>query len=759
MQVRRTDRKVRKEISRPLEFVCLWGLWSSARRDKTQQIYGKLRKGVQMLGSASAVQRAADLPVADRSTLWARATATWWAVVGVALLSLLVGVVLTQDLGTSRSPSLRSTERSEAGLSVLPLAAQGQISAALGADDRAYRVSPAGDGFRAANPAQHMSSRFDRAGVMLESGALRLGLSMRGVGFGASLTALGSVPPRMAGNRVVYVRGGLREWYVNGPVGLEQGFTVVRAPAGRHTGPLTLSMALSGNARASLASGGKGLVLNGADGSSLRYSGLVAHDALGRTLPSRLALEGGRVLLRVDTHGARYPLTIDPLIQQGEKLTGGGESGKAWFGYSVALSSNGKTALIGGQQDNSKVGAAWVFTRTGSTWTQQGEKLTGGGEVGAGSFGISVALSANGNTALIGGSQDNGNIGAAWVFTRSGSTWTQQGEKLTGFGETGTGTFGESVALSASGSTALIGGPSDHPGEKEELGAAWIFTRSEGVWSQPVEKLTVTKEESKEAGFGWSVALSAEGNTALIGAKNNGTPYYEHHGAVWVFILSESRWVSQAKLTPKEAEGTEEEFGYSVALSANGNTALIGAPKEYNKTTESLGSAWVFTRSGSTWTQQGKKFYPNGAEGADELGWSVSLSGDGNTALLGGWADNLNGKTSGSVWLFARVGSTWLEEGRKYRAVGEEKGSFGWSVALSSEGDTALVGDPEVNTEVGGAYAFTYTFSPEELYGPENEGEPSQHRPCSGDPVNCATGNHVETQTDLSVGGVDPACM
>src|SRR5207248_1204155 len=121
----------------------------------------------------------------------------------------------------------------------------------------------------------------------------------------------------------------------------------------------------------------------------------------------------------------------------------------------------------------SSTGAAWVFTRSGSVWTQQA-KLTGTGEVGAGTVGVSVALSADGNTALLGGYSDDGGVGAAWVFTRSGATWTQQGQKLTGAGEVEAGAFGISVALSADGNTALIGGYLD----SERTGAAWVFTRS-----------------------------------------------------------------------------------------------------------------------------------------------------------------------------------------------------------------------------------------------------------------------------------------
>ena len=115
-------------------------------------------------------------------------------------------------------------------------------------------------------------------------------------------------------------------------------------------------------------------------------------------------------------------------VQRGEKLTGGGEIGEGFFGDSVALSSDGKRALIGGPEDNGGVGAAWVFKRKGSTWTQEA-KLAGGGEIGEGAFGRSVALSSDGNTALIGAPDPL--PGAALVFTRSGSGWTQEA-KLTG---------------------------------------------------------------------------------------------------------------------------------------------------------------------------------------------------------------------------------------------------------------------------------------------------------------------------------------
>jgi hypothetical protein len=152
--------------------------------------------------------------------------------------------------------------------------------------------------------------------------------------------------------------------------------------------------------------------------------------------PRRVAL--AIAVLSLSLLGAGLPegFADEPisLTQQGLKLTGVGESGQGRFGRSVALAADGDTALIGGPRDSGEVGAAWVFTRSSSAWAQQGEKLTGAGESGEGHFGRGVALSADGETALVGAPNDSGGVGAVWVYTRSDSGWSQQA-KLTGAGE------------------------------------------------------------------------------------------------------------------------------------------------------------------------------------------------------------------------------------------------------------------------------------------------------------------------------------
>src|SRR6202042_126328 len=190
-----------------------------------------------------------------------------------------------------------------------------------------------------------------------------------------------------------------------------------------------------------------------------------------------------------------------------------------------AVSWDGSRAVIGAPADDGFAGAAYVFARSGSTWTQLGSKLTATGESGEGSFGESVALSGDGATALIGANGDHGSVGAAWVFARSGRTWTQQGLKLTASGESGAGNFGISVALSSDGTTALIGAPLD-----AAVGTAWVFARSGSAWTQQGSKLTASDESSVGQGlFGWSVALSADGSTALIGGDGDN----DGAGAAW----------------------------------------------------------------------------------------------------------------------------------------------------------------------------------------------------------------------------------
>ena len=236
--------------------------------------------------------------------------------------------------------------------------------------------------------------------------------------------------------------------------------------------------------------------------------------------------------------GAAWIFTRDitsrnPWSQQGNKLVGTGAAGTAEQGLSVALSADGDTAIVGGPFDNTGVGAAWIFTRSNGVWSQQGGKLAGTGVVGISEQGTSVALSADGNTAAIGGPLDNGNAGAVWIFTRASGVWSQQGGKLAGSGAVGPAGFGSAVALSADGNTVVAGGPTDN----SFAGATWIFTRSGGGWSQQGGKLLGTGGVAAQQGT--AVAVSSDGNTLITGGPGDSS------GGAWVFVRSGGAWSQQ----------------------------------------------------------------------------------------------------------------------------------------------------------------------------------------------------------------------
>jgi FG-GAP repeat len=537
-----------------------------------------------------------------------------------------------------------------------------------------------------------LTTTFTAAGASLRAPAGKLTLAFASIARSAQSALAAPASPIAESSEVVYRRGTVSEHYQAGPYGLEQSFTVGTPPL-RGAGRLMLSMRIGGNLRAHAQS--SSVTFSGQTGApALVYGALSARDATGRKLSSQLRLRGGVLELLIDDSRARYPVRIDPFLQQGPKLTGGAEeSGAGEFGSGVALSADGNTALVGAPGDDANAGAAWVFSRSGTTWEQQGSKLTGGSEEGGnGRFGFRVALSSDGNTALVGGPLDGAGTGGAWVFSRTEGKWEQQGPKLTGGGEIGGGEFGIGVALSSDGNTALVGGSFDNNG----AGAVWTFTRAEGEWTQQGAKLTGSGEVGA-AHLGFNVALSEDGDTALAGggADSSGV------GAAWVFTRSEGEWAQQgAKLTGGGESGSGH-FGFSVALSGDGDTAMIGGLADNSE----AGAAWAFTRTEGAWTQQGAKLTGSGEVGNGLFGDSVSLSSSGEFALVGAPADSTN---VGAAFAFKRTGSTWEQLGAKLTGSEESgKGRFGSGTSISPDASTALIGADSDSGEVGAAWVFS----------------------------------------------------
>ncbi|MEO8398650.1 MAG: T9SS type A sorting domain-containing protein [Ignavibacteriaceae bacterium] len=383
-------------------------------------------------------------------------------------------------------------------------------------------------------------------------------------------------------------------------------------------------------------------------------------------------------------------LNAQQYVQQGNKLFGMPAIGTGWQGYSVSLSADGNTAIFGARIENANIGAAFVFTRLGNIWTQQA-KLVGTGAVGNALQGCGVAISADGNTAVVGGANDDAGNGAAWVFTRVGNTWTQQGEKLFGTGAVGKSFQGYQVDISDDGNTIISGGYQDNA----FAGAAWIFTRIGNTWTQQGNKLVGTGAVGS-AQQGVSVSLSSDGNTALLGSWGDNT----YAGAAWVFTRIGNTWTQQGnKLIGTGAIGNARQ-GYSVALSGDGNTAVIGG---YGDNTNA-GAAWIFTRLGNTWTQQGPKLVGSKAIGNAGQGGAVDISKDGNTVIIGGGGDNTK---AGAAWVFTRIGNTWTQLGSKFYGKGAVgNAQQGVSVKLSADGNTAIIGGWYDNAQAGASWVF-----------------------------------------------------
>jgi hypothetical protein len=351
------------------------------------------------------------------------------------------------------------------------------------------------------------------------------------------------------------------------------------------------------------------------------------------------------------------------------------------FGWSVSL--DGDTALIGAANDDNGKGSVYVFTRTGTAWMQQTKLFASDGTTDD-FFGNSVSL--YGDTALIGAEHDddNGNnSGSVYVFKRTGSIWTQEAKLLASDGTTGN-DFGCSVSLY--GDIALIGASDFY---KTGTGSAYVFVRTGSTWTQQTKLLASDGAEGDF--FGWSVSLC--GDNALVGAFGNDDNGY-NSGSAYIFTRNDTTWTEHQILLPLDNE-EDDYFGWSVTV--EGGNALIGAKFDKDNGPDS-GSAYIFTQVDSTWTEQQKLLALDGSP-SDQFGFSVSLCG--NTALIGANFDN---DTRGSAYIFARTDTIWTQRTKLLASDGAEMDDFGSSVSL--DGDTAFIGAHGDDDNRGSVYEF-----------------------------------------------------
>ncbi|HEX8737838.1 MAG TPA: hypothetical protein VF721_21080 [Pyrinomonadaceae bacterium] len=384
--------------------------------------------------------------------------------------------------------------------------------------------------------------------------------------------------------------------------------------------------------------------------------------------------------------------------QQAQLTAADGAAGDL-FGFSVAIS--GETVIVGAYQDdvgaNTNQGSAYIFIRSGTTWSQQAQLLASDGAQND-QFGYSVAIS--GNTVIVGAYLNdvgaNGNQGSAYIFIRSGITWSQQAQ-LTAADGAQDDQFGSSVAISDD--TAIVGAYLDDVGANADQGSAYIFVRSGTTWSQQAQLLA--SDGAADDRFGVSVSIS--GDTVIVGAVFDDVGANAEQGSAYIFVRSGTIWSQQAQLTASDGAAGDL-FGISVAIS--GNTVIVGADGDDVGANSDQGSAYIFVRSGTTWSQQPQLTASDGAAG-DQFGVSVAVSG--NNIIVGAVFDDVGANVDqGSAYVFRVLSPNWAQEAKKVASDGAASDQFGISVAIS--GDTAIVGAHldfvGANREQGSAYVF-----------------------------------------------------
>lgn len=645
------------------------------------------------------------------------------------------------SIGAS-APSAGSSSAST-GAAAIPLAARLSISGAIGAENAQFRIVRSGGGLLARMEGA-MSTRFEPGGASVSAGTLGvLRLAPTALGRGGMLQALRPVEPVARRNRVSYAYPDLHAWYVNGPLGLEQGFTLPRRPAG--AGALSLTVgSFPAHIQPLLQAGGRSVsILDSAGRVLARYGGLRVTDATGRVLAARIAVEGRQLLLRIDDRGARYPLRIDPWVLSATLTgTGLGQGRYATLGTAIAVSANGKVLAVGVPNSN----FVYVFTRPSSgNWSNahQTAVLKASPESNVDSSGVSyfgsylgdsVAISSDGSTIVAGAPGAYNGVGAVLVWTEPSNGWKHTSglptaELQNGDPEGPLDYLGASVAINGAGTVIAAGAPE----WDNEQGALFLARKPSHGWQNEVVGIFANVGEpganSAYGGvFGATIAMSSSGDTIVVGA-----PWQSGwEGALYVITRSNGNYAGYKEL-PDTASGTADQYficdpnsgygignpelGVSVAISAGGHTIVAGEP-----CAGTGGQAVVYDEPSHGWLTAGDGIAAGLTPlrpqvfNIQYLGATVAISGDGNTIAAEDPEYNAPG---GFVATFAKPSGGWSHadfaiDPNNFSTIlapnnfagGAEADVAGSPLAISSYGGTIFVGATSAS---GKGYVYVYT--------------------------------------------------
>jgi hypothetical protein len=570
-------------------------------------------------------------------------------------------------------------------MAALPAQMRAMVFAQLGRDDPAAHLHATADGSIRAPAVGGLAVTFDATTLRLGGPQPTWQWTLRGWGRATALVAPTQATAVVQANQARYAQGGLESWYIAGRDRLEQGWTIATRPTG--AGPLLLRFAEGGRLHAEPTGDGQALDLRDAAGeSSLRYDGLLASDASGRTLPARFTRHGDGLAITVDDRAARYPLTIDPWVQAATLTAQAGAD--QLLGAAVALSADGSTLAA----SSSTVIA--IYTRPAGGWASAITPLATltipGVAKNSGERGRSLALSADGSTLVAGPAVFTiDTVGAVDVYVRPAGGWANTSTpSATLPNPTGAviESFGQVMALSPDGATLIVGARGN-PAGGIARGAAFVYAKPAGGWastSTPTATLTNVASVDYDL-LGQKVALSGDGSAFLV-ARNSIVVYTKPAGG----------WASTS--TPAATLTNGAELGNDMVLSADGSTCAIQTASGVALYIKPAGG-WANTSTPSATLTNAA-----GAAG-DGFGQVLALSADGSTLAAGMPASNLAGTEAGAVAVYTRPAGGWATSNTPSAIltfIDPYPGHLlGYAVALSADGSTLIGGAPGNRLGVG----------------------------------------------------------
>jgi trimeric autotransporter adhesin len=499
-----------------------------------------------------------------------------------------------------------------------------------------------------------LKTHFTRHGAEITTSQGEVNFVLSEIDYGSTRKIISATTPSITGNRVTYKRAGIADWFVRHTDGLEQGFRIDKRPRGVKTG-LTLRITLSGSLHPELASGSD-LIFTHHGTQVLKYSDLKVTDNSNRILPAHFRLVGKQLLITIDDTHAQYPLTVDPYVQN-VRLAAPHGIANDHFGSSTAVSSDGKTVIVGAPGVNHHTGVVYIFTQPSSGWLNmtQVAVLKASNAAAGDNFGQSVATF--GNTIVVGapGSRRGKGHGQAYVFTKPTKGWartlTQSGVLINSTGQPGDG-FGWSISMSGTG--VVVGAPFTSISGKKDQGASYIFTEGKTSWVGSIPQTAILTASAGSSGdlFGYSVGACGCGETLAAGAPGSSSSM----GAIYIFHASANGWSDSHEITRLTSSNGRPGDRLGTAVAMRDGVVVAGAPFASPSGRKNAGAAYVFTEDAGGWVnphQTNRFVSPKNTAGA-RFGSSVAISDQ----YIGiGSPGSQNGQ--GSLYELVESGNSW----------------------------------------------------------------------------------------------------